>query len=144
MKKVLALVMALMMVVCTTSVAFATKKTEEITPYSTGVIYEYQNDNLTDSSVREFKASMGGKLRLGFAGIPRDGKAGGNITVILEVKNALGQYSELYRYTFSANKDMVVKTPGNRIYSGDSCRLIITKSGTNKAMIVAGYVGVYD
>ncbi len=144
MKKVLALVMALMMVVCTTSVAFAAEKAEEITPYSTGVIYEYQNDNLTDASIKTFTASMGGKLRLGFAGIPRDGKAGGKITVIFEVKNLLGQYSELYRYTFDANKVMSVKTPGNRIYSGDSCRLTIQKSGTDKAMIVAGYVGVYD
>lgn len=111
-------------------------------PYA-GVVYEYANDQIYGTDIKEFTANASGKLRLGFAAGGYDGSKNETITITLEVKNILGHWAPQITYSFKADGSMNVRTPNVNIYNGDQCRLIVRTSSSNKRMVVAGYVGVY-
>lgn len=156
-KKLGSVLMAVSMVFGTATVAFAAEVPstpisgevisadqllEDVpVPYAS-VLYNYSNDTLYESSIRTFTANATGKVRLSFASIAYDGTQSGIVTVTLEVKNSIGNWSEQGKYTFNADGEVHVKTPGTTIYNGEQCRLIIEVS-SSKRMVVAGYVGVY-
>lgn len=153
MKKVFALMMALMMVFCCcTSMAYAAEVTEPvesdvqvqedagIVPYAIGVTWNYSNNNFSDSAVRYFTSTVTGKVRISFAAKRLDNVTDGTITVTLYVKNILGNYAPIATYTKPADGNAVPQTFDGRIYEGDQCMVTIVAT-SKKPMVVAGYIG---
>lgn len=151
MKKIFALMMALMMAFGCTSMAYAAEVTEPVdsvvqiqedvaVPYATGVTWQYSNGNFNDSAVRYFTSTVSGKVRIAFGGKRLDGVTDGTITVKLYVKNWLGNWAEVATYTTPADGNVTAKVFSTKIYEGDSCMVTI-EATSKKTMVVSGYIG---
>lgn len=151
MKKIFALMMALMMAFGCTSMAYAAEVTEPVdsvvqtqedvaVPYATGVTWQYSNGEFVDSTVRYFTSTVSGKVRIAFGGKRLDGVTEGTITVRLFVKNANDQWVDIATYTTPADGNVTAKVFNTKIYEGDSCMVTIEVTST-KTMVVAGYIG---
>lgn len=139
-KKVLALMLALVAIFSTTSVAFAAESSEittmqnavnEVSPYAAGVLYEYKNEKFQESAVVYFTSPLSGKGGVLLAAAPLDGSTGVTVTATLYVKNILGNYAEVVSYTVDANGKASTKYSDTQIYAGEQCMLTI-RANTNK------------
>lgn len=143
-KKVLALMLALITIFSTTSVAFAAENSEmtamqntvnEVSPYAAGLLYEYKNEKFQESAVKYFTSPLSGKGGVLLAAAPLDGSTGVKVTATLYVQNLLGNYAEVVSYTVDANGRASTKYSSTPIYAGEQCMLTITAS-TDKPLVL--------